>query len=51
MTLHAGDVLDQAHNVRCTKCDHRFRIEGRHAAPECPNCGGSEFETESTEGW
>lgn len=49
MTLQAGDVVDQTMQVRCTACGERFRIEGRHAAPNCPNCGGSEFEAETSE--
>lgn len=44
MTLHAGDVLDDTKTVRCTACDNTFEIEGRHAAPACPNCNAEEFE-------
>ncbi|HVL89355.1 MAG TPA: hypothetical protein VM841_03870 [Actinomycetota bacterium] len=44
MTVHAGDVLDDTKQVSCTSCGNRFEIEGRHAAPACPECGATEFE-------
>lgn len=47
MTVHAGDVLDDTKQVRCMSCSNEFEIEGRHAAPACPECEGTEFEEKS----